>query len=206
MKDKGLYRDFFLHVDILVMTAIFLGIASFVVIKGMTWWVFFYFLIGLVTFMFGEYLTHRFFFHSKAPENPFFLKVLKRLHYDHHKYPNDLDLMFLPIWYSIPNISGFSIVFYLITKTFHLTLAFSLGLILMLLIYEWKHFVAHRPIKPKTKFGIWLKKTHILHHFKNENYWYGVSTPIFDYVFGTFKDEKEVESSQTAKDLEQRAR
>jgi sterol desaturase/sphingolipid hydroxylase (fatty acid hydroxylase superfamily) len=205
MKGKSSYRDFFLHVDILIMSLIFLGITSFVVLKGLSWPILIFFFSGLIAFMLGEYLTHRFLFHLKAPENPFFLKILKRLHYDHHKYPNDLKLMFLPIWYSIPNISGFSIVFYLIARTFQGTLAFSLGLILMLLTYEWKHFVAHRPIKPMTRFGVWLKKTHILHHYKNENYWYGVSTPFFDFMFGTFKDEKEVESSQTAKDLEKKA-
>jgi sterol desaturase/sphingolipid hydroxylase (fatty acid hydroxylase superfamily) len=74
----------------------------------------------------------------------------------------------------------------------------------MLLVYEWKHYVAHRPIKPITKFGRLIKKLHILHHFKNENYWYGVSTPIFDGLFGTLKDEKKVNTSTTAKSLEER--
>jgi sterol desaturase/sphingolipid hydroxylase (fatty acid hydroxylase superfamily) len=190
MKNRGLYRDFFLHVDILVMFFILLAIAGFVAALGLSWIVPLFILIGLISFMLGEYLTHRFLFHLKAPKNPFFLKILKRLHYDHHQYPNDLTLMFLPIWYSIPNISSFSIVFYFIMGDFQKTLSFSIGLILMLLIYEWKHFVAHRPIKPRTGFGVWLKKTHILHHYKNENYWYGVSTPLFDFVFGTFKNEK----------------
>jgi sterol desaturase/sphingolipid hydroxylase (fatty acid hydroxylase superfamily) len=74
----------------------------------------------------------------------------------------------------------------------------------MLLVYEWKHYVAHRPIKPITKVGRRIKKLHILHHFKNENFWYGVSTPIFDGIFGTLKDEKEVVTSNTAKALEER--
>ncbi|MGD6957437.1 hypothetical protein ACQCWA_04715 [Rossellomorea aquimaris] len=38
-----------------------------------------------------------------------------------------------------------------------------------------------------------------------ENYLYGVSTPFVDALFGTLKDEKEVETSQTAKDLEKMA-
>lgn len=74
----------------------------------------------------------------------------------------------------------------------------------MLLMYEWKHFIAHVPIKPKTKFGRWVKKLHLLHHHKNENYWYGVSTPFVDVLFGTLKDEKEVMTSQTVKNLEHR--
>jgi sterol desaturase/sphingolipid hydroxylase (fatty acid hydroxylase superfamily) len=75
----------------------------------------------------------------------------------------------------------------------------------MLFLYEWKHYVAHRPIKPKSRLGKWVKKMHILHHYKNENFWYGVSTPFVDVLFGTLKDEKEVETSKTGKDLEKRA-
>ncbi|WP_153127269.1 sterol desaturase family protein [Peribacillus tepidiphilus] len=202
---KSLYRDFFLHIDMIVMFTLFIGIASFVIGKGLTWSLFLYFAIGLVTFMFSEYITHRFLFHIKAPKNAFLLKVLKRLHYDHHKDPNDLKLLFLPIWFSIPNLAVLSLIFFFITSTLIGTLAFSLGLIFMLLVYEWKHYVAHRPFKVKSKFGQWLKKTHILHHYKNENYWYGVSTPFIDVLFGTLKDAKEVETSQTVKDLEGRS-
>jgi sterol desaturase/sphingolipid hydroxylase (fatty acid hydroxylase superfamily) len=163
-----------------------------------------FFAIGLFTYMFGEYVTHRFLFHLKAPKNEFFLNLLKRLHYDHHKYPNNLKLLFLPLWYSIPNFLILLTLFYLIVKKIDCTLAFGMGLVFMLLVYEWKHYIAHQQIKPKTKFGVWLKKTHILHHYKNENYWFGVSNPFFDIIFGTLKDEKTVETSSTAKDLEKR--
>jgi sterol desaturase/sphingolipid hydroxylase (fatty acid hydroxylase superfamily) len=132
------------------------------------------------------------------------LNLIKRLHYDHHLYPDDLKLLFLPLWYSLPNLMILSGIFYLIYPFALPMIAFSIGLIVMLLGYEWKHYIAHRPIKPKSKFGKWLKKTHILHHFKNENYWFGVSNPLFDYVFGTIKDEKQIETSATAKFLENR--
>lgn len=204
MKTKNLYRDFFLHFDILVMMILLVGFVSSVTIIGLTLFTLLCFSIGLVFFIFSEYLTHRFLFHLKAPRNPFFLKALKRLHYDHHKHPNDLKLLFLPIWYSIPQFIILSFVFYLFTRTIAGTLAFGIGLIVMLLIYEWRHYVAHRPIKPKTKFGLWVKKTHMLHHFKNENYWYGVSNPFVDVLFGTLKNQNEVENSETVKNLERR--
>ena len=34
-------------------------------------------------------------------------------------------------------------------------------MIIMSLVYEWKHYIAHRPIRPVTKFGRWLKTTYI---------------------------------------------
>lgn len=93
---------------------------------------------------------------------------------------------------------------YIIAQPFSwsMLLFFCIGLIVMLLVYEWKHYVAHVPLKPRTHFGKWMKKTHLLHHFKNEHYWFGVSNPVGDWLFGTLKDEKTVLSSQTVRDLE----
>ncbi len=206
MKNKGQFRDFFFHMDILLMMTILIimAAATMFMVPGLPELLFLG--LGLVVFMFSEYLTHRFLFHLKAPENPLFLKFLKRIHYDHHKYPNDLKLLFLPVWYSIPNFAALSAIFYLIFRSVEGTVSFGIGLILMLLVYEWRHFIAHRPIKPKTRFGKWVKKTHTLHHFKNENFWYGVSTPFVDALFGTLKEQTDVETSETVKDLEKRAK
>ncbi|RST74393.1 fatty acid hydroxylase family protein [Siminovitchia acidinfaciens] len=204
MKKKGLYRDFFLFFDITVMLLTLAILSILVIVNGDTWILTIYFLVGLVAYMFTEYATHRFLFHLKTPKNPLFLKFLKRLHYDHHKDPDDLKLLFLPLWYTIPNFIIVALIFYTIESTIVGTSAFLMGIIVMLLVYEWKHYVAHRPIKPITRFGKWVKKLHLLHHFKNENYWYGVSTPFVDALFGTLKDEKKVEKSKTATDLEKR--
>ncbi|MFD4705182.1 sterol desaturase family protein [Gottfriedia sp. NPDC058432] len=201
---KGLYREFFLHFDIIVMGVLFLIGIIYSIGFHFSWFTVLIFIIGIIFFMFSEYVTHRFIFHIKAPKNKLFLKFMKRIHYDHHTYPDDLKLLFLPIWYSIPNLGSLCIIYFLISRNLIQTIAFGSGLVLMLLVYEWKHYVAHRPIKPITKVGRQIKKLHILHHFKNENFWYGVSTPIFDGIFGTLKDEKEVVTSNTAKALEER--
>lgn len=201
---KGLYREFFLHFDIIVMGVLFLIGIIYSIGFHFLWLTVLIFIIGIIFFMFSEYITHRFIFHIKAPKNKLFLKFMKRIHYDHHTYPDDLKLLFLPIWYSIPNLGSLCIIYFLISRDLIQTIAFGSGLVLMLLVYEWKHYVAHRPIKPITKVGRHIKKLHILHHFKNENFWYGVSTPIFDGIFGTLKDEKEVVTSNTAKALEER--
>lgn len=162
--------------------------------------------LGMCVYIISEYLTHRFVFHMKPPENPLLLRFMKRIHYDHHADPNDLHLLFLPIWYSIPNLGVASVSFFFITRDLSDTVAFATGLMSFLLYYEWKHYLAHRPMTPLTRWGRWIKKTHLWHHFKNENFWYGVTTPALDILLGTFKDEKDVPRSQTAKDLENRFR
>ena len=117
---------------------------------------------------------------------------------------SDLHLLFLPIWYSVPNIILASTIFYLITRSALNTIAFDTGISVSLLYYEWTHYIAHRPIQPVTPWGRKMKRNHLWHHFKNENYWYGVTNPTMDLLFGTYKNEREVPRSQTAKDLEHR--
>lgn len=203
---KKVYRDFFFHFDITAMLIILVAFGFYVLYQGVNAFTFLALFLGMGLYAFLEYVTHRFLFHMKPPKNLFFLKLLKRLHYDHHVEPTNLKLLFLPVWYSLPFAVILSSVAYLITNSLTLTASFVMGLTAMLLIYEWKHYVAHVSLKPRTSFGRWLKKTHLLHHYKNENYWYGVSNPLFDIVFGTLKDEKDVPTSSTAKDLEGRDR
>jgi sterol desaturase/sphingolipid hydroxylase (fatty acid hydroxylase superfamily) len=202
---KKLYKDFLFFPDISILIFLIFAGIGMSILRGMTWSMVLFFIAGMITFAFSEYFTHRFFFHIKAPKNPLFLRFMKRIHYDHHTEPNNLKLLFLPLWYSLPGFLILSFLFYLVSQNVSQTIGFGTGLMAMLLVYEWKHYVAHRPIKPKTKFGRWVKKVHLLHHYKNENFWYGVSTPFADYLFGTFGNEKEVETSKTAKDLEKRA-
>ncbi|WP_152395928.1 sterol desaturase family protein [Paenibacillus guangzhouensis] len=197
-------KEFFFFPDIGIMCGISVVSLGFLTpsLTSIGPWI--AFVIGMAAYAAAEYFTHRFLFHIKTPKNPFFLNLIKRLHYDHHVQPNDLHLLFLPLWYSLPNIAIAGTIAYFITTSLVITNAFIAGVILFLLFYEWKHYIAHRPITPVSRWGRWMKKTHLWHHYKNENYWYGVTNPVFDLVLGTFEDHKKVKLSQTARNLEQR--
>ncbi|CAM4099731.1 fatty acid hydroxylase [Bacillus manliponensis] len=199
---KRVIKEFFLQHDIIIMFGIML--AFFIVLqeKLFTGTALLSLLVGIIFYTLNEYVTHRFLFHLKPPKNPILLKLLKRLHYDHHVYPDDLRLLFLPIWYSLPLFAIWLYALYLFTGSITIVLSFGIGMIGMFLMYEWKHYIAHRPIRPITRFGRWLKKQHILHHYKNENYWFGVSNPFYDFLFGTYKEGKDVKLSETARNLE----
>lgn len=199
---KRVIKEFFLQHDIIIMFGIML--AFFIVLqeKLFTGTALLSLLVGIIFYTLNEYVTHRFLFHLKPPKNQILLKLLKRLHYDHHVYPDDLRLLFLPIWYSLPLFAIWLYALYLFTGSITIVLSFGIGMIGMFLMYEWKHYIAHRPIRPITRFGRWLKKQHILHHYKNENYWFGVSNPFYDFLFGTYKEGKDVKLSETARNLE----
>lgn len=199
------FKEFITFPDITVMLVLFLPLMGYTLIHGLSIFTWIAFIIGMATYAMSEYIIHRFLFHMKTPTNPFLLKWIKRLHFDHHVDPNNLKLLFLPIWFSLPGFVAFSLIFYLITGNVQLTIAYLAGIIVYFMYYEWKHYIAHRPVQPRTKMGRDIKKAHLWHHFKNENYWFGVTHTSIDKTFGTYRDQKSVEKSDTAKDLENRA-
>ncbi|MEH6945431.1 fatty acid hydroxylase family protein, partial [Bacillus sp. JJ722] len=79
MKQR-LYSDFFLHFDIAFMLVLNIIIVARSIFWNFTLMLIIIYLIGMATFIISEYFIHRFFFHLKAPKNPFFLRILKRLH------------------------------------------------------------------------------------------------------------------------------
>lgn len=200
---KGKYvKEFIKFPDILVTSVLFLVtlLLTFPYLhKGAVWIAL---VLGMVSYAATEYIIHRYLFHMKPPKNPFLLKMVKRLHYDHHVIPNELHLLFLPVWYSFPLIGVAAALAFWITASWVLTISFTAGVSGYLLFYEWTHYVAHRPIQPLTPWGRWMKKMHLWHHFKNEHYWYGVTNPVFDIILQTYKDEKGVEKSDTTRNLE----
>ncbi|PTX64533.1 fatty acid hydroxylase family protein [Melghirimyces profundicolus] len=201
---KVYLKEFFSQFDILVTGAVFLAATVWILPgldQGGVWLAI---LAGMVGYACSEYLIHRFFFHLKPPKNPWLLKLLKRLHYDHHVDPQNRKLLFLPIWYSFPLIALTSAGVYALTGNLLWTVAFAVGVMGYLLHYEWMHFIAHRPVKPFTPWGRYMKKVHLWHHFKNEHYWFGVTQPFLDMGLGTYRRERETERSETVRDLERR--
>jgi len=156
---------------------------------------------GAGLFYFSEYGTHRFLFHASPSRFPFILRLQHRLHYDHHLEPNRLDLLFLPWWYVVPNFIAVTLIAWELLGGWNAVMALMLGAILALLHYEWVHYIAHVPYKPRTRFGRWMKKYHLWHHYKNEHLWFGVSNPTMDFIYRTYRSPDEAECSTTVRML-----
>jgi len=202
--NRKYYKEFLTFPDITIMLILLVPLMIYTFLNMLQIGTWIAFVIGMATYAMSEYSIHRFLFHMKTPTNPFLLKAIKRLHFDHHVDPKDLKLLFLPLWFSLPNGLIAAFIFYLITGSLPFTVAFLAGLITYFMFYEWKHYIAHQPIQPRTEMGRNVKKAHLWHHFKNENYWFGVSHTSIDKTFGTYKDHSTVEKSETARNLEER--
>ena len=142
--------------------------------------------LGAFMFYLSEYGMHRFAFHAPPVSWAPLRRLQHRLHYDHHVEPNRLDLLFLPLWFLVPNLA---IAAGLLALVFGMEAANSAlaGMMLAILHYEWVHYVAHIPYRPRTRLGRWIKQYHLRHHFVSEKHWFGVSNPALDGVFGTLR-------------------
>jgi sterol desaturase/sphingolipid hydroxylase (fatty acid hydroxylase superfamily) len=157
-------------------------------------------LVGALVFYLSEYGMHRFAFHAPPLSWPPARKLQRRLHYDHHVEPNRLDLLFLPLWFLVPNLALAAGLFALAFGT-QAAAAALFGMMLAILHYEWVHYVAHIPYQPRTRLGRWIKQYHLRHHFISEKHWFGVSNPALDRVFGTLHGPGAAQKSPTTRNL-----
>ena len=160
----------------------------------------FWAVIGALSFYVSEYGYHRFGFHAEPSRFAFVRRLQHRLHYDHHAEPDRLDLLFLSVWFLIPNLGltalGFALLF-----GWSVVASVMCGTTLAILHYEWVHYIAHIPYQPRTRFGRWIKQYHLRHHFISEKLWFGVSNPSMDFVGRTWKTARDVKRSSTTRRL-----
>jgi hypothetical protein len=161
-------------------------------------------LVLLAVFPFFEWVVHVFVLHWR-PKRLGRLTIdplLAREHRRHHVDPRDIPVIFIP-WKALMWVIALVVAVALLAfprtglgLTF-LTLAGVLGL-----CYEWCHYLIHSDYKPKTRFYRAIWRNHRQHHFKNEHYWFTVtSSGTADRVLGTCPDSASVETSPTAKNL-----
>lgn len=66
-------------------------------------------------------------------------------------------------------------------------IAFTLGFVVHYAGYEVLHRVSHA-YPPRTAYGRWVRRNHLAHHCTDPNTNHGVTTPIWDLVFRTYRD------------------
>jgi sterol desaturase/sphingolipid hydroxylase (fatty acid hydroxylase superfamily) len=140
------------------------------------------FLAGILVWTLTEYLLHRFVFHYEPTS-----RVGQQIHFlthgVHHDYPNDSGRLVMPPAVSIPLAALFYGLFLALTGP-SFGAPFFAGFIVGYICYDEIHYATHHaPMNGKV--GQFLKHHHILHHFKDPGKRYGVSSPLWDYVFGT---------------------
>ncbi|HMQ10556.1 MAG TPA: sterol desaturase family protein [Oligoflexia bacterium] len=144
------------------------------------------FCLGLLIFTFVEYNIHRFIYHPVGNLN-WAKKIAYSVHGIHHDYPKDKMRLALPPWLSV-------LIAYLIVVLFEkvapnqaqpLASGFLFGYATYLVV----HYAVHIFPTPRNFLGV-LWKNHNLHHYKYKDKLYGVSSPLWDYVYRTHAPKK----------------
>lgn len=143
------------------------------------------FVAGVALWSLLEYWAHRKVFHY-APKTAFGKRLFWYLHGVHHDWPNDKLRLVFPPSVSLPLAALFWGLF---TWALGDTLRYPAmaGLASGYLAYDMIHYWVHH-FSPRSTLGKFLRRYHLEHHFKNPDTGFGVSQPLWDYVFGTVPD------------------
>ncbi|XP_015882076.2 dihydroceramide fatty acyl 2-hydroxylase FAH2 [Ziziphus jujuba] len=142
---------------------------------------------GVFVWTLLEYSLHRFLFHIKTKS--YWANTLHYLlHGCHHKHPMDgLRLVFPPAAAAILCVPVWA-SFRLLSSPSTAPALFG-GCLLGYVIYDVTHYYLHHG-KPSKGFAQNLKKYHLNHHFRVQSLGFGITSPIWDRVFGTLPSTK----------------
>jgi sterol desaturase/sphingolipid hydroxylase (fatty acid hydroxylase superfamily) len=137
---------------------------------------------GLFIWTITEYLLHRFIFHLELKS-----KIGARIHFIfhgvHHDYPSDSRRLVMPPSVSIPLATLFYFLFRFLIGDVSVH-PFFVGFLIGYLFYDITHYAVHH-FNMHSKFWLAIKNHHIKHHYQDPDRGYGVSSPLWDYVFRT---------------------
>ncbi|MCO4744844.1 MAG: sterol desaturase family protein [Proteobacteria bacterium] len=140
---------------------------------------------GILGWTFIEYALHRWAFHFHVEPDDFDAKMrLFLLHGYHHEFPNDKLRLVAPPMLSWP-------LAVIILGTYTLIGGLEPALILFggttcgYLFYDWTHYGTHH-FRPKDPVFKLIRRSHMIHHYKLFQLNMGISTPLWDWILGSW--------------------
>ena len=136
-----------------------------------------------------EYIFHRYLLHSEnhwMPSHPLGYALQYLLHGIHHSFPHDKFHLVFPIvpGFIILNIILVPINIYAPEEVRGFI---SSGFLLGYLWYDMVHYWFHAS-SPSSGYLKYLKHHHMLHHYRNGQQSFGISSTFWDHVFFTKKE------------------
>ena len=192
---KSDFLEFFTHISPITIVVVWLPIVIYFLASailrtrapGFPTFILTGFLLGLFVWTFAEYTLHRFLFHHK-PTSPAQERIFFLFHGIHHAQPQVKTRLVMPLPVSIPMALILYGLFYLIVAVLlkapdwigPLMSGFLLGYI----IYDLTHYATHHWTM-RSGYARYVKRHHMAHHYADPDSRFGVSSPAWDWVFGT---------------------
>lgn len=129
-----------------------------------------WFALGLLLWSLYEYAAHRFVSHG--------VPLLREAHWLHHE--DQLDYIAVPPWVTVAFYVAFLYAFGLTSTA--LALGFSVGYVAFSALHTIFHYTSIGREHPL----YYLKYLHVIHH-RRHNRNYGLTSPLWDIVFGTYE-------------------
>jgi sterol desaturase/sphingolipid hydroxylase (fatty acid hydroxylase superfamily) len=146
------------------------------------------FVAGALVFTLFEYALHRVVFHGlirAAERDPKWRFAAFMAHGYHHEFPNDEMRLVMPPMISWPIAALFAVTYWLLLGWPH-ALPMLAGTMTGYVAYDWVHYYTHHG-RPTTRLGKWYRAYHLRHHHQDHNAFFGISTPLWDLIVGTYR-------------------
>jgi len=185
--------EFFTHIHPAIVAVIFMPIAAYALaraiadptlgVAALAAAV----LLGIIIWTLAEYVLHRFVFHFR-PRTPWQERLSFLFHGVHHAQPRSKTRLVMPPAVSLPlGLVSYGlyvlIVGRLIGASSWIAPLFS-GFTFGYLAYDLTHYATHH-FRMNRRYFQWVRRHHMRHHAQTPDMRFGVSTPVWDYVFGT---------------------
>jgi sterol desaturase/sphingolipid hydroxylase (fatty acid hydroxylase superfamily) len=140
---------------------------------------------GVFSWSAMEYVLHRFIFHYNA-KSRLGRQLIYHAHLSHHENPQATNRIFASLYLSVPVAAAYWFVAWILTSSTAAASYLFIGMTAGYFCYEWLHFQCHHG---RSRLGLlrYLKKYHLQHHYKTPEQRFGVTSPLFDVLFGTFR-------------------
>jgi sterol desaturase/sphingolipid hydroxylase (fatty acid hydroxylase superfamily) len=137
---------------------------------------------GIIVWTLTEYLLHRFVFHYH-PSSGWGKRLHFLMHGVHHDYPSDAKRLVMPPAVSVPLALLFYGLFVWMLQPLHAQ-ALMIGFTVGYLVYDLMHYALHHA-QFRSGWLYRLKRHHMRHHYADPGHGFGVSSPLWDRVFGS---------------------
>jgi len=173
MSPSLFYHDFVVY-PVLILSSLVLAFRGATVSEA---------LLSVATILFGyavwtlvEYALHRFMLHH--------VPGLAEMHKAHHDAPKAL--IGTPTLISLMAFAGLAFWPAVELAGLRLASAGMAGLLAGYLSYTLAHFAIHNLSMGRSRWAPTLKRHHALHHYRGDERNFGVTTRLWDRLFGTF--------------------
>ena len=167
------------------LLAMGLGVAAMISETRSLASILFLFLTGILTWGLIEYCLHRLVFHFDAQSEKG-RNFVYAMHLSHHANPKNMDDLFARLRFSLPIALCYCLLAWALVSSWQATVYLFIGLTAGYFSYEFLHYQAHHRT-PRLGVFRYLKQYHLLHHHQTSALRFGVTSPVFDYLFGTFQ-------------------